>query len=146
MKWNFPSLALASGLALTLPHAASAQSNAVVTVDVTQGQCGYSDSLAPLIEQNHVFVECDRMEIRRGQGEAEVKFAFPARLRSVEFRGGFDGAGVFQISAIRLRSQPDWKESEGQCEFVASGSETSQVKCIARDGARFFVVNFVPDR
>lgn len=113
--------------------------------EVIEGQCSYSEDLAPLLERGHVFVECDRLEIRRGGSEAEIAFTYPSRLRSVEFRGGFTRADRFEISAIRLRSQNEWTEAEGQCEFGPLGRERTKVTCLVKDGPRFFLVNFVHD-
>ena len=113
--------------------------------EVIEGQCSYSEDLAPLLEQGHVFVECDRLEIRRGGSEAEIAFTYPSRRRSVEFRGGFTRADRFDISAIRLRTQNEWSEAEGQCEFGPLGRERTKVTCLVKDGPRFFLVNFVHD-
>ncbi|WP_252259752.1 hypothetical protein [Erythrobacter aurantius] len=113
--------------------------------EVIEGRRSYSEDLAPLLEQGHVFVECDRLEIRRGGSEAEIAFTYPSRLRSVEFRGGFTRADRFEISAIRLRSQNEWTEAEGQCEFGPLGRERTKVTCLVKDGPRFFLVNFIHD-
>jgi len=111
--------------------------------EVINGRCTYSDELAPLLEQGHVFVECDRQEIRRAGSLDELAFTHPARLRSIEFRGSFTHADRFDVSAIRLRSQRDWDEAEGQCEFGPLGRERRKVTCLVKDGPRFFFVNFV---
>ena len=113
--------------------------------EVIEGRCTYSEELAPLLEQGHVFVECDRQVIRRAGSEAEIAFTYPSRLRSIEFRGSFARADRFDISAIRLRSQREWAEAEGQCEFGPLGRERAQVTCLVKDGPRFFLVHFVHD-
>ena len=82
--------------------------------------------------------------MRRVEGRVEISFAFPARLRSIELRGSFKEQGQFAVSAIRLRSQRDWAEAEGQCEFDPPGSDYPWVKCLVKDGPRFYVVNFEP--
>jgi hypothetical protein len=113
--------------------------------EVTEGRCTYSEEIAPLLEQGHVFVECDRQEIRRLGSEAEIAFTYPARLRSIEFRGSFAQADRFEVSAIRLRSQREWTDAEGQCEFGPLGRERAKITCLVKDGPRFFLVNFVHD-
>lgn len=120
--------------------AAQTQSN---DAEVIEGRCTYSDELAPLLQQGHVFVECDRQEMRRAGPQYELAFTYPARLRSIEFRGAFTQADRFDVSAIRLRSQPDWDDAEGQCEFGPLGRERRKVTCLVKDGPRFFFVNFV---
>ena len=112
---------------------------------VIEARCSYSEDLAPLLEQGHVFVECDRLEIHRGGSEAEIAFKYPSRLRSIEFRGGFTRADRFDISAIRLRTQNEWTEAEGQCEFGPLGRERTKVTCLVKDGPRFLLANFVHD-
>ena len=134
---------VASCLAVLAFSGAAAQTDTAAPV-VVEGQCNYSDSLAPLREQAHVFVECDRLEMRRVEARVEISFAFPARLRSIELRGSFKEQGQFAVSAIRLRSQRDWAEAEGQCEFDPPGSDYPWVKCLVKDGPRFYVVNFEP--
>lgn len=130
---------------LAVLAASGVAAQAVGDPEVIEGQCSYSEDLAPLLEQGHVFVECDRLEIRRGGSEAEIAFTYPSRLRSVEFRGGFTRADRFEISAIRLRSQRDWAEAEGQCEFGPLGRERTKVTCLVKDGPRFLLANFVHD-
>lgn len=137
-------LALTACLAMLAPSGVAAQAVGS-DPEVIEGQCSYSEDLAPLLERGHVFVECDRLEIRRGGSEAEIAFTYPSRLRSVEFRGGFTRADRFEISAIRLRSQNEWTEAEGQCEFGPLGRERTKVTCLVKDGPRFFLVNFVHD-
>lgn len=109
------------------------------------GRCNYSDRLAPLIDQAHVFVECDRLEMRRSDGGVDLTFSFPARLREIRFRGSFAETGRYTVSAIWLRSQRDWEEAEGDCEFDPAGSDAPAVVCVVKKGARIFVVNFAPE-
>lgn len=136
----FPSLALVAGLALPA-QLAFAQAEEPVEIE---GRCSYSDTLAPLIEQGHVFVECDRLVMKRIEGGVELTFAHPARLRSIEFRGTFNLPGEFEVREMRLRSRRDRVEAEGTCEFDPPGSDTPEVTCLVKSGARFFVVNFAP--
>lgn len=111
--------------------------------EIIEGRCTYSEELAPLLEQGHVFVECDRQVIRRAGSGAEIAFTYPSRLRSIEFSGSFTRADRFDISAIRLRSQDEWAEAQGQCEVGPLGRERAKVTCLVKDGPRFFFVNFV---
>jgi hypothetical protein len=109
------------------------------------GSCVYPDRLAPLLDQGHVFAECDRMEIRRADSRAELTFSFPARLREIELRGTFVQTGKFEAKAIRLRLQDKWEEAEGDCEFDPPGSDRPAVLCVVRSGPLFYVVNFTPE-
>ena len=145
MDHHFVSLLAAFFLAASVHSEAAAQADAAEPV-VVEGRCNYSDRLAPLIEQGHVFVQCDRLEKRQVGQQMEITFAFPARLRSLEFRGGFEDQGRFEVSAIRLRSQREWEEAEGQCEFGQPDRNGRMVTCVVRAGPRFFVVNFAPAR
>lgn len=109
---------------------------------VVKGFCSYSDQLAPLLEQNHFFAECDRLELRRVGGQVDATFAFPARLQSLELRGTFAKPGQLEISAMRLRSRRDWEEAEGQCDFTPRGEDYATVTCFVRNGPFFFGVSF----
>lgn len=120
---------------------ATAQPHASDAVEF-EGRCAYSDRLAPLIEQGHIFAECDRMIMRHGSDQFEIEFAFPARLRSIALRGTFAEPDEFAVSAIQLRSQREWKEAEGRCEFAISSGEYRVVTCVVKSGARFYVTNF----
>lgn len=137
-------LALFSTLALggLFDGAAHAQTSEKVEI---AGRCNYSDRLAPLRDQAHVFVECDRLEMLRSEGEVELTFSFPARLREIKLRGTFGETGKFAVSAIRLRSQRDWDEAEGECEFDPLGGNNPAVVCVVKSGPRFFVVNFASE-
>ena len=136
---------LASLALLVTGHAAVAlQPESAEPVEIP-GRCEYSDRLAPLLEQNHVFIECDRLIMRRVAGQSELVFAFPARLRSIEVRGRFEQGGRFSATAVRLRSQREWDEAEGTCEFGQPGNGQGVITCLIKSGARFFVVNFEPE-
>ncbi len=145
MNRHLVSLASAACLAASAHSGAAAQADVAEPV-VVEGRCNYSDRLAPLIEQGHVFVECDRLEMRQVGRQMEITFAFPARLRAIEFRGGFEDQSWFEVSAIRLRSQREWEDAEGQCEFGQPDRNDRTVTCVVRAGPRFFVVNFAPAR
>ena len=136
--------AIACGLAASGHSLAHAQAGETETVEI-EGRCSYSDRLAPLVDQGHIFVECDRLEMRRVDGEVELTFSFPARLREIELRGTFVQTGSYEVAEIRLRSQRDWSEAEGDCEFDPPGSDYPAVVCVVKSGARFYVVNFDPE-
>ncbi|MHA7821004.1 MAG: hypothetical protein ACX930_15260 [Erythrobacter sp.] len=144
MNRSFSSLAIACFLAGSahVPAGAQAEHSEPVIID---GGCSYSDRFAPLLEQGHVFLECDRLVMRRSGRQVEVGFTFPARMRSVEFRGAFGEAGGFDVSAIRLRTRRDWEEAEGNCEFDPAGGDRPSAVCVVKSGPRFFVANFVPE-
>ena len=137
-------LAITACIAVLAPSGVAAQAVGG-DPEVIEGRCSYSDELAPLLEQGHVFVECDRQVIRRAGSEAKIAFTYPSRLRSIEFRGSFARTDRFEISAIRLRSRNDWGEAEGQCEFGPLGRERAKVTCLVKDGPRFFLVNLIHD-
>lgn len=141
MKRLFSGIALACFLAVPAFAGDTGRTSARPPLEL-EGRCTYSDRLAPLREQNHFFVECDRMETRDLDGQVVFKFAFPARLRSLELRGTYVREGRFKVSAIRLRSQRDWDEAEGHCDLNLSESNDYTVTCLVKDGPRFFVVNF----
>lgn len=109
-----------------------------------EGACTYAERLAPLIEQQHSFVLCDRFITLRDGDRVELVFSYPSRLQSIEFRGAFVRPDRFEISAFRLRSENRWETARGQCEFASPRREASAIKCLASDGPRFFVVNFDP--
>lgn len=140
MKSIAPILVLA--VATVVPVAAQ---DAAADKAVVEGKCNYSSRLAPLRDQGHIFIECDRLEMERRDGQVDVTFAFPARLYAFELRGRFGATGVYDVKAIRLRSWGDWREAEGKCEFEPAGNNYPAVACLLESGGRHYVVNFGPE-
>ena len=136
-------LALCSVLAASGLAAPAALAKGPERIEVA-GSCTYSERLAPLIEQQHSFALCDRFITRRDGERVELVFSYPSRLQAIEFRGAFVRPDRFEISAFRLRGEPEWERAQGQCEFATPRREASAVTCLASDGPRFFVVNFDP--
>ena len=131
------------GAASLVPTAAQADGAEPVVI---KGNCNYSDQLAPLIEQQHFFAECDRLVIHHDGAQTVLAFSHPSRLRLIEFRAVRDATGRSQVSAVRLRSQRDWEKADGQCEQQMQAEGYPTVTCLVRSGPFFYVTNFVPDR
>ena len=145
MNRSLTYFAIACGIAASGQSLAHAQAGDADTVEI-EGRCSYSARLAPLVDQGYIFVECDRLQMRRVDGgQVELSFSFPARLREIELRGTFVQTGSYEVAGIRLRSRRDWTEAEGDCEFDPPGSDYPAVVCVAKSGARFYVVNFEPE-
>lgn len=141
MNKTYPAIALTCLFVAPAFAAGQGQTSARPPI-MFEGRCTYSDSLAPLSEKTHVFIECDRMVKHDSDGQVEIEFAYPARLRSAKFRGSYVREGKFKVSAIRLRSQNDWEEAEGHCDHNLSQDNVYTVTCLVKKGPRFYVVNY----
>jgi hypothetical protein len=136
------SLALtASATLVALP--AAAQDGESVEI---KGTCLYSDSLAPFVEQEHVFAVCDRVISRSVGARQEYLFAYPSRMRAIEFAGEFTDPKKLKVTEVRLSSSRAWVEANGTCTLKDRSDRPSSITCIVKVGQKFYVTNFEPSR
>lgn len=132
-------LPIASMLAFcAVPGSAQGVSEALVTE--FDGRCFYADRYAPLLEQGHVFADCDSASIEQAGSQAIFSFRHSRRERGMDFRTSFNGEN-WDVTAVRLRSG-EWRDVPGECKVYRRDGSIRTLTCITTRGARIYVANF----